>query len=526
MELLQGKDIASLLAQADSNSVQSSKLENSKLTAANDKVETSKLKPETNNNSGSKAVSDSLKTQVSSTKSNVANDKTEASNYKLETKDNSVQNLTTPNSQQATSNKQQTTNSQQLTTSAPQQSKNIVTNIGTLKTPDYAFVTLDKSAYTQSSPIPVDVKGPKGIYFMVQVGAFKNAIPQDIFKGITPVTGEKTPQGVIRYSAGMFKTFESCNYAKNIIRGMGYGDAFVVAYVDGKRVSLQDALAILAKLEGQEQISFKQSEQLELNQLKELKLPITTASEQEIKNSISNANDISKELGLVYTVQIGVYSNPVTPDKLYNITPISYIKTSSGYIRYSTGQYKKFADADSRKTGVVKTGISDAFVTAYFNGDRITIADAAQIESGAKTSVQSSKLESSKSSTDNTQTTSTTSTTTQNQQSSTQNSQPTTNSQQLTTHNQIVFKVQMGAFKGDVAVQMVNLFLQFNSYGISQTKNDNGYTIYTAGSFNNINDANALKNKVVNAGISDAFVIALNNGKRITVTEAVSLLKK
>ena len=490
--MLQGNDITTLLALAD-NSVQGSK-----------EVQSSK---------------DVQGSKLDGSKSNTANNKSETNN--------TVQGSKVESSKSSNSNNKSEANAgqtQQPTTNNQQQPKNVVTNISKLKTPDYTFFTLNQSAYNASSPIPVDVKAPQGIYFMVQVGAFKNPIPQDLFKGITPVTGETTPQGVIRYSAGMFKTFESCNYAKNLIRGMGYGDAFVVAYIDGKRVSLQDALAKLGKLEGQDQLSYKQAEQLELNQLKDLHLPVTSPSEQDIKNTMANASDISKVPGLIYTVQIGVYSNPVTPDKLYNISPISYIKTSSGYIRYSTGQYKKFADADVRKNGVVKTGISDAFVTAYFNGDRIPIADAAQIESGTKGGVQSStvqsssavqgsKLESSKSGADNS------SQTTNTKEKSTNNQQPTTN-------NAIVFKVQMGAFKGDVAVKMVNLFLQFNSYGIEQTKNDNGYTIYTTGSFNNINDANVLKNKVVNAGISDAFVIAFNNGKRITVTEAVSLVKK
>jgi cell division septation protein DedD len=381
----------------------------------------------------------------------------------------------------------------------------VVTNISKLKVVDYTFFTLNQSAYNSSSPIPVDVKAPQGIYFMVQVGAFKNPIPQNLFKGITPITGETTAEGLIRYSAGMFKTFESCNYAKNLIREMGYGDAFVVAYIDGKRVSLRDALEKLSKLEGQEQLTYKQSEQLELAQLKELKLPIATASEQEIKNAMANANDISKTIGLIYTVQIGVYSNPVTPDKLFNVAPISYLKTSSGYIRYSTGQFKKFGDADIRKKEVVGIGIKDAFVTAYYNGDRITIADAAAIARGEKPDLPASS--------DNTL-------------AATQHSEPGTHNSQAATDNSITFRVQMGAFKGDVAVKMVNIFLQFNSYGVEQLKNDNGYTIYVAGAFPDLASASALKDKIVKAGIADAFVIAFNNGKRIAISAATELLTK
>ena len=61
------------------------------------------------------------------------------------------------------------------------------------------------SSYSASKPIPVDAPMPDGLIFKVQIGAFKNPIPQDLFKGIKPITAETTPQGLMRYTVGIFE---------------------------------------------------------------------------------------------------------------------------------------------------------------------------------------------------------------------------------------------------------------------------------------------------------------------------------
>lgn len=93
---------------------------------------------------------------------------------------------------------------------------------------------------------------------------------------------------------------------------------------------------------------------------------------------------------LVYAVQIGVYSKPVTADKLYNIAPLHCTITSGEYVRYtySTGKFNAFAEALNRKNEVVNMGVTDAFITAYYKGVRITIANAIAIENRSKPEIQ------------------------------------------------------------------------------------------------------------------------------------------
>ncbi len=97
-----------------------------------------------------------------------------------------------------------------------------------------------------AAPIPIDSDKPGGVVFAVQIGAFRNAIPESTFSDMTPVLGERLDNGLTRYTAGLFTDLRSASGAKDQVRGRGYRDAFVVAYKDGVRISLADAQRALA----------------------------------------------------------------------------------------------------------------------------------------------------------------------------------------------------------------------------------------------------------------------------------------
>jgi hypothetical protein len=88
----------------------------------------------------------------------------------------------------------------------------------------------------------------------------------------------------------------------------------------------------------------------------------------------------------------------------------------------------------------------------------------------------------------------------------------------------IVFRVQVGAFKSKRA-SASRLKKKFKLTVPLMSEMADGYTKYMTGEHRDYNDARKQKDKIVTQnGIRSAFVVAYNNGKRITVTEAKALL--
>ncbi|MNJ85262.1 WD40-like Beta Propeller Repeat protein [compost metagenome] len=234
--------------------------------------------------------------------------------------------------------------------------------------------------------IPVGVKAPTGLVYRVQVGAFAKPIPEDLFKEFTPVTGEKLDNGITRYLAGYFGNRQRVLDAQQDIRALGYKDAFVVAYCDGKRISLAEARQLedqgLCKPMRQDSIV------MEVIQNTIAQLPQDTIAKYKTEPKVSDYNKapgavsaiaIEEIKGLFYTVQVGVYNRPATKEQLHDIDPLVTRRLENGQIRYSTGTFRSVDEARPKKADVIEKGVSDAFITAYYNGERISLQEAKRL---------------------------------------------------------------------------------------------------------------------------------------------------
>lgn len=103
-----------------------------------------------------------------------------------------------------------------------------------------------KSGYTEEvlkskNTATAEAPKPDGtILYKVQIGVYRNPISADVFKGISPLFCEIFPGGV-KYYAGAFTKYKDAQNAKEYIKAMGLKDAFVVAFFNGKRISVDDA---------------------------------------------------------------------------------------------------------------------------------------------------------------------------------------------------------------------------------------------------------------------------------------------
>jgi WD40-like Beta Propeller Repeat/SPOR domain len=221
------------------------------------------------------------------------------------------------------------------------------------------FVKLNTNAYDDSNPIPVDRPMPDGIVYTVQVGAFRNPIPNNTFRQFSPVRGEHLNNGLTRYTVGLFNEKAEATKARDVIRSSGFPDAFVVVYKDGKKVADPFYLKTIEK------------ENLPDN---ENNLPVSDP-----KSKDNNAVVISSQDEGFYTIQIGVFGRPANADELKLDNVLLHYSATTNLYRYSYGKYNKKSQAISDLSKVREKGFTDAFVTAYYKGQKISLSKADQL---------------------------------------------------------------------------------------------------------------------------------------------------
>ncbi|MFK7785380.1 MAG: hypothetical protein AB8B56_09700, partial [Crocinitomicaceae bacterium] len=259
----------------------------------------------------------------------------------------------------------------------------VATAVLSMPTTGFSIDENTESVYSEANPIPVGVKNPSGLTYRVQIGAFARPIPQNLFKEFNPVSGEKIANtNITRYMAGFFNSSESVVEARRAIRALGYNDAFVVAYCDGERISFGQA----RRLEASGQCVPKGTSELILevaeNTADHMGIP-TVNEVVELPEYAYNqapgaveADPIELKQGLFFTVQIGVFNRPVDDATIKYMPEILTVRLPNGLIRYATGMFDSAEEASPRRREAVNKGIRDAFIVAYYKGERMTVARA------------------------------------------------------------------------------------------------------------------------------------------------------
>ena len=113
-------------------------------------------------------------------------------------------------------------------------------------------------------------------------------------------------------------------------------------------------------------------------------MPAVTDYYKGTPNAVA-ATQVETIKGLFFTVQVGVYSKPVAAKNMYNITSLNSELTESKKIRYTAGRFNSMMAAVEKRSEAKSLGIKDAFITAYYNGRRITLSEADRLlkENGA-----------------------------------------------------------------------------------------------------------------------------------------------
>jgi hypothetical protein len=85
--------------------------------------------------------------------------------------------------------------------------------------------------------------------------------------------------------------------------------------------------------------------------------------------------------GVIYRIQLGVYSKPVNYDFFKGIQPISAEFLQEGkLVKYFAGVFNRFAEADSSLSKIKALGYKEAFITSYLDSQKIPIERAKDLE--------------------------------------------------------------------------------------------------------------------------------------------------
>ncbi len=210
-----------------------------------------------------------------------------------------------------------------------------------------------------------------------------------------------------------------------------------------------------------------------------------TASEGNSDYYSATQLDQSDEV-IKYRVQVGAFRNRLSKKIFRDVPGIIMVPFEDGLSRYYTNSYANFKDAAKVKVDMLERGYQGAFIVAFREGRRISLQDAgvsfvsdvAQVDQSVKSSVNK---------------------------------------------NLVKFSVQIGAWKGEVPPEVVNIALTLDK--VQRERTDEDLIRYFSGHFDTPEQAEDFKQQLISKGLVNSVVIGRFKSSTITVQEALELLK-
>ena len=173
----------------------------------------------------------------------------------------------------------------------------------------------------------------------------------------------------------------------------------------------------------------------------------------------------------LYGVQLGAFKEVVPVARFKDLKNVDAFMDKDGLIRYVIGHFGIYSQAESLLEVIKEKGYPDAFVVNVNNArkfaDEVISIDNINIKTTLKGKVE--------------------------------------------------YRIQVGAFKEEVPAEMAEMYLRIE--GIEEFR-EGELTYLTVGNYSTYGEAKAYLQGIRDTGISDAFVIALHNGKKISLQQA------
>jgi tetratricopeptide (TPR) repeat protein len=173
----------------------------------------------------------------------------------------------------------------------------------------------------------------------------------------------------------------------------------------------------------------------------------------------------------LWGVQIGAFKEVIPTSRFNQIKNVDAFIDEKGLIRYVVGHFAYKQQAESLLEVIRNSGVEDAFIVDVNNPNKFNQSVVSVNNVNLKSGIV----------------------------------------------GKVVYKIQVGAFKNDIPEAIAATYLTVE--GIDET-NYEDLTLLLVGQFDHYDDAANHKDKLLLSGINDAFIVAFNNGKKISIREA------
>lgn len=368
--------------------------------------------------------------------------------------------------------------------------------------PPVAVVNPTPQKQQPAATVPTGSAGEEGLIFKIQVAAV--VTPPDLSRVNTfgPISTEPTGTGLTRYLSGTYQAFDDAISNRDGIRSAGFRDAFIVAYRNGRRVNITQARAE------------------------------ATASQNENGQIRDTGPQGSNPGEMFYTIQVGVFRRPDTPEQLSELPDLQRRTTANGLNRYTTGIFGSYAAASAALPNV-KTTVKDAFIIALSGGNPISLQQASRLQPSLPTTQGNQPTGNNRTPPE------TTNRRRPNRNGQEQVFNPATTPPLSVPSSRepaiklnadfenadLVYRIFLGSFQGNVPFEIVTKYLSVRSSGIANLKNEDGTSRFYAGKTKSASEANAVLKKCQEAGIQGATMVAMKGKAEVNLQEAASQLQ-
>ncbi len=177
-----------------------------------------------------------------------------------------------------------------------------------------------------------DITKTKYLIYAIQIGTFSSPKTKDQLKNLSPIYQKILSDGRIQYYLAPIYSYSDAENKLQIVKNKGFDDAIIVAYNNGKRISLTKA--------------------------------------KKIENSVKQAKKV------IYRVQIGAFSDYLSDTqfkehfgKISSLYPI-YTYVKDGMVIYSAGNAENKEEALNILRQIKNMGYKDAFIIE-FRGNKL-----------------------------------------------------------------------------------------------------------------------------------------------------------